>query len=418
MKQGDLFTKTRREAPAGETSKSAQLLIRAGFIHKEMSGVYSMLPLGLRVLKNIENVIREEMEALGATEIEMTSLQDPTVWQASNRWDDQVLDVWFKTDLKNGTTLGLSTTHEEPITRMMKDHISSYKDLPVFVYQFQKKFRNELRAKSGIIRGREFLMKDLYSFCKDENEQQEFYEKAKQAYLNIFEKVGLGDITYLTKASGGTFAEFSDEFQTICDAGEDLIYFDEKKGFAINKEILSDDLLTKLGMDKNNLKELKTAEVGNIFNLGTRYSDALELFYTDENDERKPVIMGSYGIGLGRLMGVIAENFANNDSLTWPKNIAPYNAHVLQMTFDGESNKKVHELEKLLKDARMTYLTDDRDKNAGEKFHDAELIGIPNWIIVGKEVANSNHFIVRQRHFGKDDVEHKVPLEQVTDLIG
>ncbi|MDE2188753.1 MAG: prolyl-tRNA synthetase, partial [Patescibacteria group bacterium] len=257
MRQTQLFTKTRREAPKDEVSKNAQLLIRAGFIHKEMAGVYSYLPLGLRVMENIVRVIREEMNAIGGQELHLTALQDAEIWKKTGRWDDGVVDNWFKTKLKNETELGLGFTHEEPLTNLMRDYISSFRDLPFSVYQFQTKFRNETRAKSGIMRGREFLMKDLYSFSKDTSEHEVFYEKAKQAYIKIFGRLGLGESTYVTFASGGSFSKYSHEFQTITDAGEDIIYVDEGKKIAVNKEVLNDEVLKDLGLKRGELVEKK-----------------------------------------------------------------------------------------------------------------------------------------------------------------
>ena len=285
MLQSKLFTKTKKEAPKDEVSKNAKLLIRGGFVHKEMAGVYSYLPLGLRVLKKIENVIREEMDAVGGQELHMSVLQEKSLWEKSGRWNDEVVDNWFKTDLKNGTEVGLGSTHEEPLSNILKDHISSYKELPVYPYQIQVKFRNEARAKSGLMRGREFLMKDMYSFCKSEEEQHEFYEKSKKAYTKIFERVGLGDKTYMTFASGGTYSKYSHEFQTLTEAGEDTIYLDESSGLALNKELLDEkeNLEEFKGKD---LVEHKSAEVGNIFNLGTKFSEAEGFFYLDENGEK------------------------------------------------------------------------------------------------------------------------------------
>src|SRR3990167_9196300 len=237
MKQSTLFTKTSKTTPREEESKNAILLTRAGFVHKEMAGVYSYLPLGLRVFKKIENIIREEMNALGANELILTTLQKKEVWKKVDRWNDEVVDVWFKTKLKDGVELGLGFTHDEEIVNLLTEYISSYKDLPLYVYQIQTKFRNELRAKSGIMRGREFLMKDLYSFTTTEEEQDKFYEKVKQAYINVFNKCGIGELTYFTTASGGTFSKYSHEFQTISDAGEDIIYIDEEKKIAINTDV-------------------------------------------------------------------------------------------------------------------------------------------------------------------------------------
>jgi prolyl-tRNA synthetase len=382
MKQGGIFTKTRRDAPKDETSKSAQLLIRAGFIHKEMAGVYTMLPFGFKVLKKIENIIREEMNNLNASELNMTALQDPEIWKKTDRWE---MDNWFKTKLKNDSELGLGTTHEEPVTNLMKDHINSYKDLPVYTYQFQTKFRNELRAKSGIMRGREFLMKDLYSFSINKEEHDIFYEKSKQTYFNIFKKVGLGDITYLTFASGGVFSKYSHEFQTICDAGEDLIYLDEKSGLAVNKEVLNDEVLADLKLNKENLVEKKAIEVGNIFTLGTRFSEPLELFVDNSDGTKTPVFMGSYGIGLGRVMGTVAEVFADEKGLNWPINISPFEVHVLNLSVnDAGCVEQAEKIYQTLKENNIEVLLDDRDVSGGVKFADSDLIGIPYKIVVGK----------------------------------
>ena len=230
MKMSQMFTKTSKNNPADEVSKNAQLLIRAGFVHKEMAGVYDFLPLGKNVLDKIVQIIREEMNKIGGVEMSLTALQNPETWQATNRWDDEVMDVWFKTKLSNGREFGLAPTHEEPITKLMRNFISSYKDLPSYPYQFQTKFRAELRSKSGLMRGREFLMKDLYSFSKDKEQHDEFYEEISKAYLRIFDRLGLGRYTFKTFASGGSFAKFSHEFQTVSSVGEDTIYVSHEKG--------------------------------------------------------------------------------------------------------------------------------------------------------------------------------------------
>jgi prolyl-tRNA synthetase len=324
MKQSKLFSKTRREAPKDEVSKNAELLIRAGFIYKDMAGVYTFLPLGLRVLNKISNIIREEMNKLGAEEMLLTSLQDKKVWEKTGRWSDDVVDNWFKTKLKNDTELGLGFTHEEPLTRLMKDYIRSFRDLPLYVFQIQTKFRNEARAKSGIMRMREFYMKDMYSFSKDNAQHEEFYDKAGQAYKNVFNRLGLGDITYMTFASGGSFSKYSHEFQTITDAGEDSIFVDESKKIAINKEVLNDEMLKDLNLKRDELVEKKAVEVGNIFSLGTKFSSALELNYSDDAGQKKPVIMGSYGIGPGRLLGTIAEILSDEKGLVWPSGGTQY----------------------------------------------------------------------------------------------
>jgi prolyl-tRNA synthetase len=401
MRQSLLFTKTRKDAPKDEVSKNAQLLIRAGYIHKEMAGVYTFLPLGLRVMNKITQIIRDEMNAIGGNELSLTALQDKNVWEKTGRWSDEVIDVWFKTKLKNDTELGLGTTHEEQLTNLMKDYVRSYRDLPVYPYQFQTKFRNETRAKSGIMRCREFIMKDLYSFSKDEREHNIFYEKAKQAYVNIFNKVGLGDGTYVTFASGGSFSKYSHEFQTITEAGEDTISIDEKKGIAVNKEVLNDEVLTDLGVERADLVEEKAVEVGNIFNLGTRFSDAFELNYLDENGEKKPVIMGCYGIGPGRVMGTIAEVLSDDKGLVWPKEVAPFQTHLISIE-DKEGKVKVEadKLYKKLTDRGEEVLYDDRDMRPGEKFADSDLMGIPRRIVISMKTIEAGELEVKDRVTG------------------
>ena len=381
MKQSQLFTKTSKTAPSDEVSKNAQLLIRAGYINKEMAGVYTLLPLGHKVFNNIVNIIREEMNAIGGQELEMTALQDGEVWQKSGRWiNNPDVDVWFTTKLKNETELGLGFTHEEPITNMMTKFIKSYRDLPVLAYQFQKKFRNETRAKSGIMRTREFVMKDLYSFCKSEAEQLEVYEKCKNAYINIFNRLGIGDKTYVTFASGGVFSKYSHEFQTLTDAGEDEIYISDEKRLAINKEVLNDEVLSDLGLQKENLRVEKAVEVGNIFNLGTRFSDAMNLEYTDENGQKQKVWMGSYGIGPARVMGTIVEVLSDDNGIVWPEAVAPFSLHMVTLFKDKneEAYKVSEQIYTKLKQAGVDVLWDDREGlGAGEKFADADLLGMP-----------------------------------------
>lgn len=430
MKQSQLFTKTRREAPTDEVSHNAQLLIRAGFIAKQMAGVYSYLPLGLKVLKKIEAIIRAEMNDLGGQELLLTTLQDAKVWQASGRWSDKAIDIWFKTQLKNGQEVGLGNTHEEPLAALLKHHVASYKDLPIYVYQIQTKFRNELRAKSGIMRVREFIMKDLYSFNTSEEEFREFYERCAQSYLKIFERCGIGDRTFRTFASGEPFSEFSDEFQTLSDAGEDIIYLDRRKGLAINKEIFEDDNIAKIGLDKESLEEHKAIEVGNIFPLGTRFSQAEGLYFIDEAGVRKPVVMGSYGIGLGRLMGTVAEVLNDEKGLIWPESIAPYKVHLIDLVKNerreplgsgktepkflrgagGVAENMYHHLQR----AGVEVLYDDRDVSAGEKFADADLIGIPYRVVISSKTLEQDSVEVKKR--GKDRVEI-VKIEQLPNFL-
>lgn len=400
MRQSQLFTRTRRDNPSDEEAKNAQLLIRAGFVHKEIAGVYTYLPLGLKVLNNIVQIIREEMDKIGGQEMVLTALQDKTLWEKTDRWDDAKVDNWFKTEFKSGGETGLGITHEEPITRIMTEHIASYRDLPVYAYQFQNKFRNELRAKSGIMRGKEFLMKDLYSFSKDESEHEAFFAEAREAYKNVFKRVGVGDRTYVTFASGGIFSEFSEEFQTVSDAGEDTIYVDDAKGIAVNKEVMTDAALEKLGLDKSALVEKKAIEAGNIFNLGTRFSEPLGLTYMAEDGEKKPVVMGSYGIGPTRLMGIIAETLSDEKGLVWPEAVAPFTYHLVSLGNDAEVLKLADDLYEAL-GKNTSVLFDDRDTRAGEKFADSDLIGLPYRINVGKDAVATGSFELVNRATGE-----------------
>ncbi|MBU6214682.1 prolyl-tRNA synthetase [Patescibacteria group bacterium] len=401
MRHSQLFTKTRRETPSDEVAKNAQLLMRAGYIHKEMAGVYSYLPLGLRTLNRIVQIIREEMDAIGGQELVMSALQDKELWSRTDRWDDAKVDIWFKTLFKSGGETGLGITHEEPLTRIMTEHISSYRDLPVYAYQFQNKFRNELRAKAGIMRGKEFLMKDLYSFSRNEVEHADFYTSAREAYRKVFRRLGIGDWTYLTFASGGIFSEFSEEFQTISNAGEDTIYIDEAKGIAVNKEVMSDDSLEKLGLHRSSLVERRAIEVGNIFNLGTRFSEKLGLTYADEQGVSRPVVMGCYGIGPSRLMGVLVETLADEKGIVWPAVVAPFRYHLVSLGHAGDEVSKVaDELYADLEKAGIATLYDDRDLRAGEKFADSDLLGMPYRIVVGKDAAATGLFEVVERATG------------------
>jgi len=402
MRTTQLFTKTSKDAPADEIAKNAQLLIRGGYINKELAGVYTYLPLGKRVLDKIIGIIREEMNSIGGTEISMTALQNSEVWQASGRWDDEVLDVWFKTKLASGIELGLAPTHEEPLTKLMKSFIQSYKDLPIYPYQFQIKFRNELRSKSGLMRGREFWMKDLYSFSRTQEEHDAFYDGAvSDAYARVFDRLGIGEITFRTFASGGSFAKFSHEYQTLSPVGEDIIYVNKEKGISINEEVYNDEVLEMLGVTKDELTEHKAVEVGNIFTLGTKYSEPLELNFTDENGESKPVIMGSYGIGPSRLMGLIAEHFADDKGLVWPENIAPFKVYLVSI---GDVATEADALYNELTSKGIDVLYDDRDERPGAKFADAELLGIPYRVTVSPRLIADQKFEFTPRTSGESEL--------------
>lgn len=559
MKMSHMFTKTLRNAPSDEVAKNARLLIRAGFIHKEMAGVYSYLPLGLRVIDNIKQIVREEMDAVGGQELLMSVLQPSDIWEKTNRWDDAVVDNWFKTKLLNGTELGVGLTHEEPIVDAAKAYIASYKDLPRSVYQIGNKFRNEKRAKSGILRGREFIMKDLYTFARDQQQHEEVYEALAEAYNRVYARLGLGDITYRVKADGGIFTKrYSDEFQTRSPIGEDTIFHVPDTDIYFNQEVapahapeheqpaeqlpmearltpgvvgvaqlarelgvpvertvktmlyvidgvvtavavrgdyavnevklrmvldaksvaLADEATVKretkaevgyagliglsdsvkvvvddsveplvnfeLGANKTDYHNVnvnwgrdlakperfydvkdakdgdsypetgvayetfKAVEVGNIFPLETKYSDLLDLYYTDEKGERHSIVMGSYGIGVSRLMGVVAEHFSDENGLVWPENIAPYSVHMVTI---GDVNTQAQALYDDLSKKGVSVLWDDRDERPGSKFADADLIGIPHRIVVSekngekyeykKRTEKTADILTRDELFGK-----------------
>ena len=410
MRQTALFTKTRREAPKDEEAKNAQLLIRAGFVHKEMAGVYAYLPLGLRVIEKIKKIVREEMDLVGGQELIMTSLQRKELWETTDRWDDEKVDVWFKSELKNGTPVGFGWSHEEPITDMMKQFVQSYRDLPAYVYQFQTKMRNELRSKSGIMRGREFVMKDMYSYNTDEATHTDFYNKTIEAYLRVFARVGLGETTFLTVASGGAFTQFSHEFQTISEVGEDTVYLNREKKIAINEEVLTDEVLEQLGVKRDELEEVKTIEVGNIFNFGGAKSKDLGLFFVNEAGESIPVHLGSYGIGITRLMGTIVELFADEKGMVWPEAVAPFMVHLVSMTQDAEVTAYADALYEDLQNAGVDVLYDDRDVRAGEKLADADLIGIPARVVIGKKTLESGQIESTYRKTGQTNLVSREDL--------
>jgi len=547
MKMTELFTRTSKTVPGDETARNAQLLIQAGFIHKEMAGVYAYLPLGLRVLENIKSIVREEMNAIGGQEVMMTTLQPRDLWEKTNRWDDAVVDNWFKTHLKNGTELGVGLTHEEPIVDALSAYVSSYKDLPIYIYQIQNKFRNELRAKSGLLRGREFVMKDMYSLARSQEEHSSLYEQVAVAYKRVYERLGIGDVTYRVLADGGYFTErYSDEFQTFSDIGEDLVFEAEggvyyngevapskvakpnveevpqpyqevqgegivgveallqhlhipiekstktllyttdsgktivaavrsdydineiklrkvlnSKSIALASEteverltgakvgyaglvnvpsgttVIVDDSLVGLSnfetgsnktgyhsvnvnfsrdvpspekfydikqaksgdLDPTTNKPMQThraVEVGNIFPLETKYTDALGLYYTDEHGQQQSIIMGCYGIGVSRLIGVLAEHFSDEKGLIWPENVAPFRVHLVGLGGE-EAVKQAEELYSVLTTAGVPVLYDNRDARAGEKLADADLIGIPHRVVVSDKTAAYNTYEYKAR---------------------
>lgn len=399
MRVSQLFTKTSKNAPADEVSKNAQLLIRAGYVYKVMAGVYAYTPLGLKVLENIKQIVREEMNAIGGQELIMTSLQRKETWEGTGRWDDEAVDVWFKTKLKDDTDLGLAWSHEEAILEMMQQYIKSYKDLPTAVYQFQTKLRNELRAKSGIMRGREFVMKDLYSLHATQEDMDQYYDKVIQAYKRCYERFGLGDSTFVTFASGGSFTKFSHEFQTICDAGEDILYVNDDQTIAVNEEVL-DEASAELGVDKSSLKPVKSAEVGNIFKFGTEKSEKMNMHFTDSDGTQKPIYLASYGIGITRVMGVIVEKFADEKGIVWPENVAPAKVYLVRIGGDA-AVEHADQLYAELTDAGIEVVYDDRDERPGAKFADAELMGIPYRVTVSDRLIESGEYEYTERSTGQ-----------------
>lgn len=400
MRQTALFTKTRREAPADEVAKNAQLLIRAGYIHKEMAGAYSYLPLGIRVLQNIETIVRDEMNTIGGQEIRMATLHPSEPWKKTGGWD--AVDVLFKIQSRTEKEYALGQSEEEIVTPIAQEYAMSYKDLPVAIYQIGQKYRDELRAKSGIMRGREFGMKDMYSFHESQADFERFYEIVKQAYLRAYTKAGL--VAKVTEASGGAFSDkLSYEFMVLTDAGEDDIVYCEACTHCANVEVAKEkegDTCPKCG--KGTLKKARASEVGNIFDLGQKYPKAFGFTYKDKEGKEQTPIVGCYGLGTTRLMGVIVEKFGDEKGLVWPKSVAPFEYHLVVLGEKGsEAAKMADELYEQMVKRGMSVLYDDRDLRAGEKFADSDLIGIPTRIVVGKEALASGQFEVVDRQSGE-----------------
>lgn len=392
-----ILYKTQKNIPADEISLNAKLLLQACYIRKEAAGVYSFLPLGLRTLSKIENIIREEINAIGGQEILMNGLTPKQNWIQTNRWDN--FDALFKLEGK-ASEYALGATHEEMVTPLAKQFINSYKDLPLALYQIQTKFRNEERAKSGILRGREFRMKDLYSFHTCEEDLISYYEIVKKTYIKIYERLGIGEFTYPTYAAGGAFSKYSEEFQTITNSGEDEIYICEKCKCAINKEIIEDQkTCPECGNDK--LIAKKAIEVGNIFKLGTKFSTAFDLTFVDKDNSKKPVIMGCYGIGPSRVMGAIVEVLHDDNGIIWPESVAPFKYEIVSLGNSDIVKNKSLDLMKVLEKEGNDVLIDDRDESAGVKLKDADLIGCPNIIIIGEKGLTNNQIELKNRKTGE-----------------
>lgn len=423
MLQSKLFYRTNKNKSASADSVSHDLLTRAGYIDQLTSGVYSFLPLGFKVLKNIENIIRSEMQKIGGQELLMPVLQPKENWQKTGRWD--TLEILFKTSGSGEKDYALGATHEEVVSPLAKKIIFSYRDLPFSVFQIQTKFRDELRAKSGILRTREFLMKDLYSFHANQKDLDDYYEKAAKSYLNIFKECGIHKMTYRTLASGGSFSKYSDEFQTITEAGEDTIYICQKCSIAINKEIKAENPSCP-NCKNSNFSEKKSIEVGNIFKLGTNFSKPFDLKFTDRDGNDKLVMMGCYGIGLPRLMGTVAETSHDEKGIIWPKSVAPFLVHLVQIENKPQvkqvAQKLYTDLSRLQsnrgsstksgQNSNISVLYDDRhDKSAGEKFSESDLVGIPFRVVVSEKTLAKNSVEVKERS------KNKIQLVKIKQLL-
>ncbi|MFA6424388.1 MAG: aminoacyl--tRNA ligase-related protein [Candidatus Magasanikbacteria bacterium] len=402
MLYSKLLGKTIKSVSADEESINAQYLIRGGFINKQMAGVYNYLPLGLRVLTKIQNIIREEMLAVGANEVLMPSLTQEESYKITGRDN---MDVLFRCEGHGGTKYVLNPTHEEVVTPLVQKFVFSYNDLPVGVFQIQNKYRNEPRAKSGILRGREFNMKDLYSFHTDENSLNEYYEVMKKVYHKVYDRLGLGELTILTYAAGGAFSRYSHEFQTLCAVGEDTIYTCTKCNIGINKEIITEqtscpecgnvDLIEKNGI-----------EVGNIFKLRTKFSEAFGFKYSDNSGQEQLVEMGCYGMGPSRIMGTLVEVFHDDKGIIWPESIAPFKYHLIVLGKEEETFEMAQKIyNKMTANGSEVLFDDRRDVTAGTKFADADLIGLPVRMIVSKKTIEKQSVEVKKRNSDKSELE-------------
>ena len=395
MLQSKLFYKANKNKSAQADSISHDLLVRAGYIDQLMAGVFTFMPLGFRVLKNIEKIIRDNMELIGGQEILMPVLQPKENWVKTDRLNIEK-EIIFLMKGNGDKEYVLGPTHEEVVTPLAKKMIFSYRDLPLYVFQIQEKLRDELRPKSGLLRVREFSMKDLYSFHANQADLDKYYEIAAKSYEKIFKEAGIGKTTYRTLASGGSFSKYSDEFQTVTQAGEDIIYICTKCGIAINREIKSENPKCPKCASPD-FEEKKAVEVGNIFKMGTRFSAPFNLKFTDKDAHDKPVLMGCYGIGLGRLMGAIVESCHDEKGIIWPRSVAPFLVHLIQIENNAKVSKSAQKLYKDLQKQNIEVLYDDRQKTPGEKFAESDLIGIPYRIIVSEKTLKENSVEVKER---------------------
>jgi len=402
MRYSELFGKTAREAPKDESSANAQLLIKAGFVEKLFSGVFEILPLGLVVVKKISNIVREEMNAIGGQEVSLTSLQPKELWDEHGRWE-KLKGAMYQLRDSSGKDIGLGFTHEEPMVDLVRSRVNSYKDLPIYLYQIQNKFRDEPRPRSGLIRGREFLMKDLYSFSSSKEELDRFYELCAGAYKKVFDRLGLE--TVYTEAAGGVFTnDNTHEFQVLSEAGEDTIFVCDKCDFAQNKEIAKVKNGDKCPNCDGQVKEERAIEVGNIFRFGTAYAESMNLNFTDVDGKKKPIYLGSYGIGITRSLASIVEVSHDEKGIIWTESVAPAQIHLISLGANSEADKLY---EKLTKEGKEV-LYDDRDVSAGVKFSDADLIGIPQRWVISEKTLKENSVEVKKRN------EDKVILQKLS----
>lgn len=410
MRQSALFTKTRKEAPKDEVSLNAELLHRAGFVDKLMAGVYTYLPLGLRVLRNIQTIVRDEMDKLGAQEVLMPSLTPKDIWETTGRW--KTIDVMFKLQSAHGKEYGLGSTHEEVVTPLVQKFVHSYKNLPLAVYQIQTKFRDELRSKSGLLRGREFSMKDMYSFHTSTENFSEFYRKTSEAYQTIFQRCGLD--AKVTEASGGVFSQdYSHEFQVFTENGEDIIYACAACGVYKNKEIVNEQQ-AQCSVCGQGLTTHKAIEVGNIFTLNTGFTEPFGFMYSDESGSQQPIFMGCYGIGVSRVLGAIVEVHHDEKGIIWPKALAPFSVHLIALGVAPEQRIAADKLYENLKYNSVDVLYDDRDVRAGEKFADADLIGIPTRLVISEKTLATG--VVEKKNRNEAD-STLVPFNDIPGMI-
>lgn len=415
MRYSKLFSKTTKSVPHDADSANAKFLAQGGFIHQEAAGVYSYLPMGLKVLRNIEQIIREEMEAVDGQEISMSVLHPKENWVKTDRWDN--MDILFRLKGAGDKEYALGPTHEEIVTPLAQDFTFSYKDLPFSVFQIQTKFRNEVRAKSGVLRGREFAMKDLYSFHADQEDLDKYYDEVQDSYFKIFKRLGFDPkTTVLTYASGGAFSKYSHEFQILSEVGEDTVYVCEKCMVAVNKEIL-DDQNTCPECDNKDLKEMKGIEVGNIFKLGTKFSDSFKFKFTNQKGEMNPVIMGCYGIGPSRIMGSLVELFHDDNGIMWPKSVTPYQVHLLVLGDDEKARKEADNLYDVFQKEGISVLYDDRDERAGAKFADSDLLGLPLRLVLSSRTMETRTAEWKERNKGEaENVDLNNVLKKVKEF--